>query len=169
MIRKLIAGILVCAFFIPHIPLAAETDAERRERLEAELQNVERQILTQQRLVEDKQLERQTLERDIAIIEGEIRQAQLGIQARLRLTESLANMRIKTGDEGTVSVERDGQNPPAYMEITVTEAGKALGPEEVSKKLCAALKEGSDKSRTGRAEAQKDMMQCVGEEMKKLG
>src|SRR3989344_302605 len=32
----------------------AETEAERRARLEAELQNVERQILTQSRLVEDK-------------------------------------------------------------------------------------------------------------------
>ncbi len=60
----------------------AETEAERRTRLETELQNVERQILTQRRLVEDKQLERQSLERDVAIIEGKIKQAQLGIQAR---------------------------------------------------------------------------------------
>ncbi len=67
---------------IPWHASVAETDAERRLRLEQELQAVERQILTQQRLVEDKQLERQTLERDIAIIEGEIRKAQLGIQAR---------------------------------------------------------------------------------------
>lgn len=59
-----------------------EGDAERRARLEQELQVVERQILTQQRLVEDKQLERRSLERDVALIEGEIKQAQLGIQAR---------------------------------------------------------------------------------------
>lgn len=64
------------------ILVMAETEAERRARLEAELQNVERQILTQSRLVEDKQLERQSLERDISLIEGEIKQAQLGIQAR---------------------------------------------------------------------------------------
>jgi hypothetical protein len=61
---------------------SAETDAERRARLEQELQSVERQILTQQRLVEDKQAERQSLERDINIIEGQINKAQLGIQAR---------------------------------------------------------------------------------------
>ncbi len=60
----------------------AETEAERRSRLESELQTVERQILTQQRLLEDKRSERQSLERDISIIEGEIKQAQLGIQAR---------------------------------------------------------------------------------------
>lgn len=62
--------------------LYAETEAERRARLEQQLQQVERQILTQQRLVEDKQLERQSLERDIEIIETEIQKAQLGIQAR---------------------------------------------------------------------------------------
>lgn len=66
---------------VPFLAMA-ETEAERRARLEAELQNVERQILTQTRLVEDKQLERQSLERDVALIEGQIKQAQLGIQAR---------------------------------------------------------------------------------------
>lgn len=71
---------LVFAFPLPL--LNAETEAERKKRLETELQNVERQILKQQRLVEDKQLERQSLERDIAIIDGEIKKAQLGIQAR---------------------------------------------------------------------------------------
>lgn len=60
----------------------AETEAERRTRIETELQNIERQILTQSRLVEDKQLERQSLERDVAVIEGQVKQAQLGIQAR---------------------------------------------------------------------------------------
>ncbi len=64
------------------IVVSAETDAERRARLESELQNVERQILTQRMLVEDKQLERQSLERDVSLIEGQIKQAQLGIQAR---------------------------------------------------------------------------------------
>ncbi len=64
------------------LPLLAETDAERRARLESELQAVERDILVQERLLEDKQLERRSLERDITLIEGEIKKAQLGIQAR---------------------------------------------------------------------------------------
>ncbi len=72
---------------------SAETDSERRARLEQELQNVERQILTQSRLVEDKKLERQSLERDVSIIEGQIKQAQLGIQARsvaiMQLTDQI--------------------------------------------------------------------------------
>ena len=71
----------VISVLLPVVVLA-ETDAERKLRLEGELQQVERQILTQQRLVEDKQIERQSLERDLTIIESEISRAQLGIQAR---------------------------------------------------------------------------------------
>lgn len=60
----------------------AETKEERRERLEAELAEVEKQMLAQQVLVDDKKLERQSLERDLEIIDAEIRKAQLAIQAR---------------------------------------------------------------------------------------
>lgn len=80
---KSLAVVLIGSYMLaPAALVLAETEAERRARLEAELQTVERQILTQSRLVEDKQLERQSLERDINLIEGQIKQAQLGIQAR---------------------------------------------------------------------------------------
>ncbi len=83
MYRHLSLVVLLLAI-ISLVPFSvdAETEGERRSRLEAELQVVERQILTQSRLVEDKQLERQSLERDISIIEGQVNQAKLGIQAR---------------------------------------------------------------------------------------
>lgn len=102
-------GLLTLAFLLYGallVPLAlAETDAERRARLEAELQNVERQILTQQRLVEDKGLERQSLERDVALIEGKIKQAQLGIQAR---TVAIAQLTDQIGDkEETIMILQD--------------------------------------------------------------
>lgn len=82
MTKRVVIGILVFSVLSAPFGVSAETAAERRARLEAELQVVERQILTQQRLVEDKQLERRSLERDIDIIESEITKAQLGIQAR---------------------------------------------------------------------------------------
>jgi len=91
MIRKLTVGILLLILIIPPMSVGAETESERRTRLETELQSVERKILTQQRLVEDKQAERQTLERDMAIIESEITQAQLGIQARSVAIEQLTD------------------------------------------------------------------------------
>jgi hypothetical protein len=84
-------GILIVVFLMPQHIVFGESEAERRTRLETELQNVERQILTQQTLVEDKQLERQSLERDISIIEGEIKKAQLGIQARSVAIEQLSD------------------------------------------------------------------------------
>ncbi len=82
MIKFAAYSFLVCMVFLPTHAVLAETETERRLRLETELQNVERQILTQSRIVEDKQLERQSLERDITLIEGQIKQAQLGIHAR---------------------------------------------------------------------------------------
>ncbi len=91
MIRTFIAGIFVVILLSPPTPASSETDAERRKRLETELQNVERQILTQERLVEDKKSERQSLERDISIIEGEIKKTQLGIQARAVAIEQLSD------------------------------------------------------------------------------
>lgn len=91
MIRKFMTGILIAVFLIPSVTVFAESESERRDRLESELQNVERQILTQQRLVEDKQLERQSLERDISIIEGEIKKTKLGIQARSVAIEQLSS------------------------------------------------------------------------------
>ena len=77
-----LAVFLSLAFFVPVFLVQAETDAERKARLEAALNQVEQQIVVQERLVSGKKSERQTLERDITVIEGEIKQAQLGIQAR---------------------------------------------------------------------------------------
>jgi len=67
----------------------AETAAEQRARIEAQLHQVEQQMLVQQKLVDTKQQERQSLERDLDIIDAEINKAQLGIQARALAISSL--------------------------------------------------------------------------------
>lgn len=84
----------------------AETEAERRARLEAELQNVERQILQQQVLVEDKQVERRSLERDVALLDAQIKKAKLGIQARAVAIEQLED---QIGDKVGVIQVLDGR------------------------------------------------------------
>ena len=81
MTKRFTAFFLTVSILIPSF-VYAETEAERRARLEAQLQQVERQILNQRVLVDTKKRERQSLERDLDIIDGEIRQAQLGIEAR---------------------------------------------------------------------------------------
>ena len=73
---------LVALLLLPAFSVQAETDAERKARLEAALNQVEQQIMVQERLVTSKKSERQSLERDISVIEGEINQAKLGIEAR---------------------------------------------------------------------------------------
>ena len=94
---------------------------------------------------------------------------QLGIRSRKKLNEELCAMRIIKGDTATVSVSRDGNNPPQFMEITITDAGKELGPDAVSSALVTALKQAQESARAGRAEAQKKMMAFIGEEMKRIG
>jgi membrane-bound lytic murein transglycosylase B len=78
--KQIVIGVLLASIIAN--PVFAETDAERKARLERELQSVERDILVQQRLVENTRLERRSLERDITLIESEIEKAQLGIHAR---------------------------------------------------------------------------------------
>ncbi len=83
----------------------AETEAERKARLEFELQNVERQILKQEVLVQDKQAERQSLERDVNLLDAQIKKARLGIQARALAIEQLED---QIGDKaGVINVLSD--------------------------------------------------------------
>ena len=101
------------------LPLAvgAETDAERRARIEAELITVERQILTQQRLVEDKQVEAQSLERDLSIIESEINQAQLGIQARSAAIEQISDQIEEKEDLLNVLAEKKDRQQASLSDL----------------------------------------------------
>lgn len=62
--------------------VSAETDEQRRARIESELQQIEMQIIQTDRELDSKRAERQSLERDITILDGQINKAQLGIQAR---------------------------------------------------------------------------------------
>ncbi len=96
--RKLVVCIVCFMLVCPSLSFA-ETEAERKARLEGQLQVVERQILQQRVLVEDKQQERQSLERDITIINGEIKKAELGIEAREIAINSLTS---QIGDKAEV-------------------------------------------------------------------
>jgi hypothetical protein len=93
----------------------------------------------------------------------------LGMRARNRLMKDLDASRCKAGDTATVAVERDGHNPPKYLEVTITEAGKALGPDQVAKQLVSALKSAGEASKKARADAQMGMMKFITEEMKTAG
>ncbi len=99
MFRYLVLIPLITLALWPVASVQAETDAERKARLEGALQNVEQQIVVQQRLVDSKKTERKTLERDVNIIQGEINKAQLGIQAR---AIAIAQLSDQIGDKVVV-------------------------------------------------------------------
>ena len=98
-----------------------------------------------------------------------VEEYKLGMSARVRLVEALNKARVFGGNKDTVSVERDGNNPPTFIQISITETGKALGKEKLSQELVRALKTASDNSRESRTEEQKRMMSYIGDEMKKIG
>ncbi len=110
----------------------AETEAERKARLEAALQNVERQILKQEVLVEEKQSERQSLERDVNLLDAQIKKARLGIQARGLAIEQLEdqivdkagvigvlNNRLETQRESLAQLVRKTQEVDDYSLIEI--------------------------------------------------
>lgn len=94
--RTSFLSVFVVAFFatIPLTGLAAMTvdqcaqlngataSEAQKEECKAILSQIDQQILAQQKLVESKQAERQSLERDVALLEADIKKSQLGIQAR---------------------------------------------------------------------------------------
>lgn len=65
-----------------HAQVGGEDVANRREQLESNLAQIENEIKAQQTLLEDKQRERVSLERDIAILNAKIDKARLEIKQR---------------------------------------------------------------------------------------
>jgi hypothetical protein len=93
----------------------------------------------------------------------------LGMQARMRLTKQLDEARITAGDESKIAIERDANNPPKFIEIVITDEGKALGKDIVTKEVLAQLQSTAEYAKTKRGDAQRDMMMWIGDEMKKRG
>lgn len=92
---------------------------------------------------------------------------QLGMNARVRMEEDINNLRVTGGDASKgVTVERCGNSPPKHLVINVTDEGKALGKDALEKELVKALNDAGEKSKVGRQEAQKKMMQFIAEQMK---
>jgi len=72
--------LLLCATSVSIVN--AETEDQRKARLEAELAVIESEIAQQQVILDAKSGERKSLERDVALLDGEINQAQLAIRQR---------------------------------------------------------------------------------------
>src|SRR3989344_8000356 len=91
-------GVLVCSLIVllllfVSVPLAAQVGEqqvlERRSQLEQELSAIEAEIAAQQELLQGKQRERVSLERDVAILDAQIEKAKLSIRARNLVIQKL--------------------------------------------------------------------------------
>ena len=85
----------------------------------------------------------------------------LAMRAREQLVKTMDSKIVTTGSADTILVERDVNNPPKTFDVTITEAGKALGRDAVAKKLVEALNKGTDAAAKGRQEAQQEMLKWV--------
>lgn len=73
------------------LPVVAETNEERRARLQAELDRLTQEIAGQQVLLDETRGERQSLERDISLLNAEIEKAQLAIRRRTLTISQIAD------------------------------------------------------------------------------
>jgi membrane-bound lytic murein transglycosylase B len=110
--------VFACALFLalPLFASAALTPEERAE-LERQLAEVEQQIAANKTELIKKQGERQSLERDVAVIDGQVKSAQLAIKQRdlaiRKLTDGITDKEaaIKVLDQKVI----DGQESVAQM------------------------------------------------------
>ena len=121
---------------------------------------------------DDEEVDEETLakmEAEAKALNMPLQEYKVGMKARTRLMAELDNARVEKGDASKIALTRDVNNPPKFLDITMTDAGKALGKDVISQELCTQLKVASEEARTKRSDAQKNMMTFVGEEMKRLG
>jgi peptidoglycan hydrolase CwlO-like protein len=106
---------LIFAFLIGAITVFAQTSSldQRKAQLERELAAIEAQIAGQQVLLDGKQRERVSLERDVAILDAKIQKAKLTIRARdiaiQQLNGGISN-KEQTIEELTEKIEREKQS-----------------------------------------------------------
>lgn len=109
--------LVVFALLALPLPAAAALTPEERAELEKQLAEVEQQIASNKAELEKKQGERQSLERDVAVLNGQIKDAQLAIRQRdlalKKLTDGITDKEaaIKVLDQKVV----EGQESVAQM------------------------------------------------------
>src|SRR5262245_30427775 len=117
MLRRFGAALVLLCAIIPASAFAALTPEERAE-LEKQLADLEGQINTNKTELEKKKGERQTLERDVSIIDGQIKDAQLAIRQR--------DLTIKKLTDGI----KDKESAIAVLDLKV-----AKGQESIAQML----------------------------------
>lgn len=91
----------------------SEAVTARQKELEKELKKVEKEIQLQQVFLDEKRNERVSLERDVSLLNGEIKKSQLGIQARTYSIQKIGGEigdKLETIDELTARMAREKES-----------------------------------------------------------
>ncbi len=99
---SLIVVIVGGTFYVPEMAFAQQVDsnavAQREAELKAELANIEKEIAVQQTILKDKQRERTSIERDVAILTAQIDEAKLNIRAKtITISQLSKDIGVKSG------------------------------------------------------------------------
>lgn len=116
--RISVAILVLLAILLPFLLSADQLSPEERAQLEAQLADLEKQISDNKQQLTHKQGERQSLERDVAILDGQIKDAQLAIKQR--------NLTIKKLSDGIIDRE---------SAIKVLDSKVAKGQDSVAQML----------------------------------
>ncbi len=119
MIRRILSVFFVILFvFLVGLQgsIAAPSEAQKRA-LEAELQEVEKEIAEQQKIVDQARQQTASIERDITILDAQIREAELKIQAKeVAIAQLGSDISEKTATIGTLEERIDyGQETLAEL------------------------------------------------------
>jgi peptidoglycan hydrolase CwlO-like protein len=115
LLLSLISAIFITGAFVGVLYAQVEETqiATRRAQLEDDLASIEREIEAQQTLLQNKQRERVSLERDVAILDAKIEKARLSIRARelviKNLTGEIKGKEVIIGDLSD-KLEREKQS-----------------------------------------------------------
>ena len=92
----------------------------------------------------------------------------LVLKMQKSLGEAVDSLRVNGGDE-SVSVTMDGNAPPKFLEVEISDGGKSLGKATLEKKILSALKDANEQAKKGQQAAVQKMNTDIAEEMKKMG
>eukprot|EP00542_Grammatophora_oceanica_P012631 CAMPEP_0194046372 /NCGR_PEP_ID=MMETSP0009_2-20130614/21060_1 /TAXON_ID=210454 /ORGANISM="Grammatophora oceanica, Strain CCMP 410" /LENGTH=162 /DNA_ID=CAMNT_0038691633 /DNA_START=29 /DNA_END=517 /DNA_ORIENTATION=- len=84
----------------------------------------------------------------------------LAEKARMKITDDMANGRVSGGSDD-IGVETDLFAQHQFIDIKLTEDGKAKGAETVATELAAAFKSCTEEATKGRAKIQQGVMEYV--------
>lgn len=125
-----ISAVLVCAALCAPAALAfaatqSTEDAieEREQELREDLEQIEKEIQVQQKFLNEKRLERVSLERDVSILNAEIKKSQLSIQARTHTISELGGeigQKQETIEELTAKMQRQKESLAQLIRETNT-------------------------------------------------